>query len=315
MAAGTNDSPTLSHGLIVRARRLVARRRRWLFALTILLFVYAAVGFILLPWIVHRQLEKRLAAALHRNVTIAKVRMNPFALSATIDGLRVDDPDGSTFLSWDRLYLNASLLPILKRDLALDKLYLLRFRAHASMRRDGTLNFEDLLTTTSSPQAEAPPDAGRKHWVAFGVDHLSIVEAEVAFSDASRKHPFATTVGPVTLQLDRFRTRADANSPYAFEGSTESGERFSWSGNVRTEPFRSSGTIAFENLRLPKYGPYYEQEVAVDLRDGRINLRTNYDVEWGAQGRHLKSPRASSPCAGFRCSCRVANGLRFSLPK
>ena len=63
MAAGTNDSPTLSHGLIVRARRLVARRRRWLFALTILLFVYAAVGFILLPWIVHRQLEKRLAAA------------------------------------------------------------------------------------------------------------------------------------------------------------------------------------------------------------------------------------------------------------
>jgi len=274
--------------LIGKARRLVAPRRRWLFALAIFLFVYATVGFILLPWIVHRQLEKRLATALHRNVSIAKVRMNPFALSVTIDGLRVDDPDGSTFLSWDRLYVNASLLPILKRDLALDKLYLLRFRAHASVRRDGTLNFEDLLTTTSSPGAEASPEAGKKRWFAFGVDHLSIVEAEVAFSDASRKHPFATTVGPVTFQLDRFRTRADANSPYAFEGSTESGERFSWSGTVRNDPFRSSGTIAFENLRLPKYGPYYEQEVAVDLRDGRINLRTNYDVEWGAQGRHLK---------------------------
>jgi uncharacterized protein involved in outer membrane biogenesis len=288
MAADSNDLARLATGLIGKAQGVVARRRRWFFAAAILLVVYAAVGFILLPLIVHQQLEKRLATALHRHVTIAKVRMNPFALSVTIDGLRVDDPDGSAFLSWDRLYLNASLLPLIKRDLALDKLYLLRFRAHASLRRDGTLNFEDLLTSTSSPQAEPLPDEGKKRWFAFGVNHLSIVEAEVEFSDASRKHPFATTVGPVTFQLERFRTRADANSPYAFEGSTESGERFSWSGSVRTEPFRSSGTIAFENLRLPKYGPYYEQEVAVDLRDGRINLRTNYDVEWGAQGRHLK---------------------------
>src|SRR5215813_7064492 len=261
MAAGKNNpSSTIGVGLISRARRLVARRRRWLFALAILLFVYATVGFILLPWIVHRQLEKRLAAALHRNVAIAKVRMNPFALSTTIDGLRVDDPDGSPFLSWDRLYLRGNVLPVVKRRLTLDTLYLLRFRAHARMRRDGTLNFEDLLTPTSSQPAQASPNQEeKKSAFDFGVDHLSIVEAEVAFSDASRKHPFDTTIGPVTFQLERFRTHADANSPYSFVGSTESGERFSWSGTVLSDPFRSSGTIAFENLRLPKYGPYYEQ--------------------------------------------------------
>lgn len=289
MAAGRNDSsPTFSVRLISRARRLAARRGRWLSALAILLFLYTVVGFLLLPWILHRQLEKRFATALHRNVAIAKVRMNPFALSVTIDGLRVDDPDGSRFLSWDRLYLRANLLPIVKRELTLDTLYLLRFRAHASMRRDGTLNFEDLLAPSSSTQTQAPsPPGEKKRSFAFGVDHLSLVEAQVEFSDASRKHPFDTTIGPVTFELERFRTRADANSPYAFAGSTESGERFSWSGTVRIDPFRSSGNIAFENLRIPKYGPYYEQQVAFDLRDGQISLRTRYDLEWGAERRYL----------------------------
>ncbi len=62
MAAGRKDpAPILSVGLISRARRVVARRRRWLFAAAILLFVYAAAGFLLLPWILHRQLEQRLA--------------------------------------------------------------------------------------------------------------------------------------------------------------------------------------------------------------------------------------------------------------
>ncbi len=70
--------------LISRALRAVARRRRWLFAAVILFFVYAAVGFLLLPWILHRQLEQRLATALHRNVAITKVRMNPKLESRTL---------------------------------------------------------------------------------------------------------------------------------------------------------------------------------------------------------------------------------------
>jgi len=57
MASGRNNPFALSRGLVGKAQRLVVRRRRWVFAAAILLFVYTGAGFLLLPWIVHRQLE------------------------------------------------------------------------------------------------------------------------------------------------------------------------------------------------------------------------------------------------------------------
>ena len=276
-----------SADLLLKARRLVARRRRWLLAAAILLVVYSVFGFLVLPWILRGQLEKRLGTALHRNVSIAKLRTNPFALSVTIDGLRVAQPDGSGFVSWERLYLRANLLPIVKRELTLDTLYLLRFHARASMRRDGTLSFEDLLT--SSGDSETPSDTTQqKKTFTLGIDHLSVVEAVVEFADLSHQHPFSTTVGPVTFQLENLRTRADANSPYGFTGITESGEQFSWSGTMHTEPFRSEGNIAFENLRIPKYAPYYEQLLALDVQSGLISVRTRYELEWGSARRRFQ---------------------------
>ena len=271
-----------------KARRFVARQPRWLKVSAILLFVYCVLGFLVLPWILRPQLEKRLATALHRHVAIAKLRMNPVALSVTIDGLQVDDPDGSRFLSWERLYLRANLWPILKRELTLNTLYLLRFRARASIRRDGKLNFEDLLTSSGNPE---PPSntAKKKSWFTFGVDHLSVVEADAEFSDLSHPHPFRTTVGPFTFHLEHLRTRADAKSPYDLTGTTESGERFSWAGAVHTEPFRSEGMIAFENVRIAKYAPYYEQQVGFDVQSGLISLRTRYQLELGSARQHFRT--------------------------
>lgn len=89
-----------------RLHALVLRRRRLLLVLAALVLLYTVFGFLILPWILRRQLEKRLTAALHRETTIARVRSNPYALSVTIDGLVVKAPDGGQFVSWDRLYVN-----------------------------------------------------------------------------------------------------------------------------------------------------------------------------------------------------------------
>jgi hypothetical protein len=85
---------------------VLRHRRRWLVAAAVLVAAYAAVGFLVAPGIVRRQIEKRLGAALHRPVSVAEVRLNPFALSVTIVGFQVRDRDGSPFAAFDRLYVN-----------------------------------------------------------------------------------------------------------------------------------------------------------------------------------------------------------------
>ena len=227
-----------------------------------------------------RQLEKRLTAALHRETTIARVRTNPYALSVTIDGFLVKSQDGGDFVSWDRLYVNVALWRVIRRELALKEVQLVRFHAHVSMDKRGRLNFQDLVdeSTSSGPPT---PEPQKKRPLVFAVQRLDIQQAQLDFADRSRRRPFDTTVGPFDIRLQGFRSVPDSTSPYSFAGTTESGETFSWAGSLLTEPLRSSGTVSFDGLRLSKYSPYYEQEVGFEIRDGRLGLKTGYTLEWG----------------------------------
>ena len=254
-----------------------------------MLVVYTLGGFILFPWVLHGELEKRLGTALHREVTIQKVRANPFSLSVTISGFLVKDRDGSPFVSWERLYVNGRLLPIFKRELDLGTLELVRLQARVHLLRDGSLNFSDLLDSSGTAEPAPPPGTPEaKRPFVFGVDHLALVRAELDFTDVSHPHPFHSTVGPFTIRLDDFRTRPDAKSPYAFTGTTEAGETFSWSGSLHIDPIRSEGTLTLDGLRLPKYAPYYDQSVDFDLLDGTARVQSSYQLEWGLERRLLR---------------------------
>lgn len=196
------------------------------------------------------------------------MRTNPYALSVTIDGFLVKAKDGSPFISWDRLYLNLGGWRIVRREVSLDDVQLVRFHAR--------LNFQDLVdeNTSSEPAAPAAPPEAEKRPLVFAVQKLSIEQAQLDFRDRSRRRPFDSTIGPFDIRLQGFRTLPDSASPYSFAGTTESGETFSWAGNVLTEPLRSTGTVSFDGLRLSKYSPYYEQEVGFEIRDGRLGLKT-----------------------------------------
>jgi hypothetical protein len=282
--------PNWRHQLAER----VQRRRRLLIVLAALLVVYTVFGFLILPIIVRRQLEKRLTAALHRETTVARVRTNPYALSVTIDGLLVKDRDGTPFVSWDRLYVNASLWRVILREASLEKVALVRFHARVAMDGSGRLNFQDILDESASSAPEPPPTPEKKKpLVVFAVQELDIQQAQVDFSDRSHRTPFETTVGPFDILLKDFRAIPDSSSPYSFAGRTESGENFAWAGDLLTEPLRSSGTISFGGLRLAKYSPYYEQEVGFEIRDGKLGVKTQYTLEWGPEHHVLQVSEGS----------------------
>ena len=287
--AGAPPPPTPSRFQAPRERLVdfARRRRRWLIALGVLVVLYTAFGFLVLPVILKRQLEKRATDALHRQVTIQRVRTNPYALSVTIDGLQIQERDGGPFLSWDRLYLNMKLWRVIRRELDLEEVQLVKFRARIALDRKGDLNFQDLLDE-SSGGPEKPVEKPGKRPVVFAVDNLDIIQAEIDFSDRSRRRPFDSQIGPFDIRLTDFRSLPDSTSPYSFTGRTESGETFSWAGSVLTEPVRSKGTITFDGLQLKKYSPYYEQSVGFEIRDGKLGLKTGYQLEWGGDKRVLK---------------------------
>ena len=266
------------------APRKAALKRRLLRAVAVLggLFVvYTAFGFLAAPPILRRVLVDKASAALHREVEIEKVRLNPLALSVTVSGLRVTNRDGSPFVAFASLYLRVAPLRILSGEVGLAEIRLVRPSLHLGLLADGALSFQDLLE--SGGEAAPPP---KKGGLGFAIGRLSVEEAQVAFHDATRRPAFEALLGPLTIHLESFSTKGGGESPYSFSGRTDRDESFRWTGTVRTGPLRSSGSLTFERVALPRYGPYLSDAAPVDLRSGLLDLDTRYELEWGPS-RHI----------------------------
>src|SRR5512141_1731327 len=83
------------------------RLRRAAVRAAVAVAVWALLGVAVLPAVLRPVVEKRLAESLHRPVRLRALALNPFTLSATLDGLDVKERGGAgPFLSFERLYAN-----------------------------------------------------------------------------------------------------------------------------------------------------------------------------------------------------------------
>jgi len=264
---------------------LCSKWRKLTIIMASLLVLYAIIGFLLLPPIVRSQAPKRLGALLGRPVSLERVRINPFALSITLDGFRIQDPDGQALLAWDRLYVNARISTVFTRRLSFSTIHLAHPSGRVVVEKGGRMNFSDIVERLSALPASpkpAQPEAPRP----IRIESLEILGAQMQLVDRSLSEPFATTVGPLSIVLTDFRTEYDSRNPYRLAGRTESGETFSWQGRFSLEPLHSEGTFTLENLRLSKYQPYLRDQVAFELREGLLSVKADYRFQW-TEGKHL----------------------------
>lgn len=286
--------------------------RRVLLALGTLLLLYAGLGFLVLPRVLEAKLPPRLSALLGRPVTVRKIRTNPFALSVSLEGLRIQERDGSAFLGWERLYVNVQASSAFTRTLRFAAIELDRPFGRLVVLKDGRLNVSDIVERLSGPAEPKPAQEAPARAVAIGL--LRIAGARLDLEDRGPAQPFATTLGPVSFELRDFRTVQDSRSPYALEGVTERGERFAWKGSFALAPLRSEGSLRLERLALAKYAPYYREQVAFELREGLLDASANYTFAWG-EGRHeLRLGGGSLDLAGLRLGEAGREAVPLELP-
>ncbi len=267
VALGKMAVPTLWKSWSKRRRRFVA----WTAGL---LAFYTAFGFLALPLVVRAVATKRLTRELNREVSIESVRVNPYSLSCAIRGLLIKDPDGETFVSWDKVYVNFQLASFLGRPWVFKEFSTTNTYVRAQMNKDYTFNFSDLLTKFS--QANPQPTKPSKPF-ALRIEHLSIRGARASLADLTPRQPFRRIVGPLEITLDNFHTDPNSKNPHAFTGSTDSGEVFSWSGYFFLNPIRAAGELSIANVALNKYAALYQDFVRFEIQDGIASVRGGYE--------------------------------------
>ena len=261
------------------------RWRRLVLVLTGIYSLWLLVGFFLVPALVRPRIEREGTLALKRPVTVVKLRFNPFTFGVTAEGLRVAEPAGGDWITLRRLYVNYDVWRLVGHTVGFSAVEVDGLTFRAALDPKGRLNFQDLLEggDKEADKGKAPAEASA--WT-LDVRRFQLSEGRIEFSDRSAGSPFRTVVGPIAFRLDGLRTEVGHRSGVALEAWTEAKEHLAWKGDLGFQPFSSKGSVVLENVSLPKYRPYEQEQVSSEFRGGTAALRTQYRVEW-APGNHV----------------------------
>jgi len=253
---------------------LPPKGRRWLLWSAGLLLFYTVFGFLILPLILRAVAVRQISRQLDREVSIASVRLNPYAFSATVRGVLIKDKDGQPLVTWDEVYVNFQLMSFLGRPWVFREIRATKPFVRVQVNQDYSLNCSDLIDKFSQTGTNAPSSSKP---LALRIDHFRIAGARASFTDLTPRLPFTRLVGPVEITLNQFQTDPAHRDAGSFSGTTDAGERFAWSGYFFLNPIRSAGEFSLENLSLNKFAPLYQDFVRFGIRDGTIDLRGAYE--------------------------------------
>jgi len=156
--------------------------------LAVIMVLYTLVGFFLLPILAKNIVKDRLSKAMNREVTIEKIAINPYALTATIDALVIKEKNKGTFFSVQKIFANLTLsslftLTFIASDLALENPYL-----NIIKNEDGTFNFSDFLNfDKKEKKLSKNTDKSDNKILGIILKVFHITRGEIVFTDNATK--------------------------------------------------------------------------------------------------------------------------------
>lgn len=257
---------------MIRIGQLLMRHHRKILIWTAaVLAIFALVGFFVIPPILKSVLTKQLTAALHRDVSIREVRVNPFTLSATLRGFAVKEPQGpETFVSFEELYVNLESTSLFRWGVVVKELRLTKPFIRVARRQDESYNFSDLLQGQKSQQS-APAKPLR-----FSVNNIRVIDGGADFQDdtVQKKH----TVRELNVGVPFISNIPSYIETFVQPGLSAviNGTRYTLQG--KTKPFAESQETTLDvnitDLDLPYYLAYVPRELLTfALSSGRLDAK------------------------------------------
>ncbi|MBW7897402.1 AsmA family protein [Candidatus Brocadiaceae bacterium B188] len=241
---------------------------------SILIALYAGIGFLALPPLVKTRLIKTLSERTGRNVELNRLRINPFSLSTTLQKLSIYDPDGSRFIGFDELYINFQTSSLFRWTYTFAQLRLTAPYICVKIRKDKTFNFQDLLPSTNDKSKTQ-----QRSLVPLLIQRLIIDHGQTIFEDYSRTTPFREEINDVSISFQNFTTRPNREGLYEFEAITGHGEALKYRGNISMSPLYSKGRLELSGIKLRSLWSYLQDQLHFEITRGELDISGDYEFD------------------------------------
>ncbi len=280
------DKPTRSAGTgAIRSRLL-----RWLLIVACIMLLAAVLVWMFLPSVLQRAIEEEGSAAIGRPLTVEKVSVNPFTLSAAIERLTIGDSQTNAAISKtpsaplvkiERVDASLSLASVWYRAPVLDSLVITKPAVNVVRIDEQRFNFSDIVDKLSKPTGKAE--------VRFSVENIHLTDGEIKIEDrvVHREH----VINAINLAVP-FVSNLPRHAHIVTEpalSATVNGTPLKFTG--KTQPFSDTleSTLDFDvrDLDVPTYLAY-APPLPVNVKSGKLDV----DVTVVFRRAGAKTPRA-----------------------
>jgi uncharacterized protein involved in outer membrane biogenesis len=260
------------------------RHRARLGVLVLVIALYAALGFLLAPWLLQKNAIEGVRETLDSELSVKHIAINPFALSLRIDGLVLKDPVGAPLVSADQIYVNFQLSSIFRWALTFDEIRLDAPNLYLDRDEAGDLNiaylFEKSPDAPVEPEQEAEPSAPPR----LLVFNFAVNNSVLHWADRQPAVPVMTHFGPVNIDIKDLNTLPKRSGQQSVVITTESSGTLSWSGNLQLNPLYSAGTAKMVGSHFPVPSAYLRQSTGFDIVNGLSDVSLDYTIQVDPNG-------------------------------
>jgi uncharacterized protein involved in outer membrane biogenesis len=257
---------------IAKLKDILHSRRLKKYALGVLsaLAVIGVIGFFILPPIVKSIAIEQLAAALHRPVTIRSISVNPYALSLSLDGVTVQEREGTqTFVGFDQLYLNVEAASLFRGGLVIGEIRLVNPKLNIVRLPDNRYNFSDLLEAMlAKPKTDEPAPL-------FSLNNIQLAGGEVSFDDQTVHDKHHVTGIKLTLPFISNMAYAVGSFVEPAFAATVNGAPLDIKG--KSKPFsdtrESELSLDIDDFHLAKYLEYSPLALPISIKSGVLDSK------------------------------------------
>lgn len=232
------------------------------------LVVFGLFGFFAAPPLLKSILLSQLSKELHREVSIDKIDINPFALSARLAGFSVKAEGGKEVVGFDELFVNLSSASIFKLAAVVDEIRLQGPRVAVARVSEGRYDISDLLDEWMKPKDE--PDTGTPR---FSLNNIQVIDGKIVFDD--QPEGVVHTISALNLGVPFV-----SSLPYQAEVLVEpsfsadiDGSKLALKGRSRpfTGTHESELDLDIDHFNLAGLQPYLPDTLPVRLNSGKLD--------------------------------------------
>ncbi len=267
-----------------------------------LIAVYFLFGWFGFEPLVKWAAPKFIADKSQHKLHIDAAKFDPWALSVSIKGLKLAEPDGKPLLAFAELFVDFDASSLFKWAYTFDDIRLVAPDAKLELRADGSLNWSALIEALKSQEEEEEKPLPR-----LLIRRIALEKGRLDMND--RKIDFKTSLDPLDFTLNNLSTLPEDKGAYTLSTITQWGARIRWKGDFSLNPVLATGELAIDQFSLARYWPYLKGNLALAEPDGIAAMALNYRAAYADKNLSLVLDKL-----GFSLEGLALKGLNDSQP-